>query len=354
MPAEHTTTTSEKKLLATQKAWRVTGSGKPEKVLKFGDAPISAKLKKGEVLIKVQAAALNPVGSKLMGMLPGFLLKRLTAPEFDVAGVVVDANGTGFKEGDEVFGWIPIVQNISTGQGALSQYTRLLATDIILRPQNVTPTEAAGFPIAGLAAYQALLEFAKLQAGQSVFINGGSTAVGSFAIQIAKAKGARVAASASAKNEQYVRGLGADEFFDYTKAPLHEQLVAANVSPKYDVFFETAGLMDPTLYVHSAAYLAPKGIFLSVGPQGPGVASFAWNVLLRPSFLGGVKRKWKLIQVKSSQEDLKGFAKLVEEGKIRPVVDSVYAFEDALSAYARLLTSRATGKVVVKVDPTVG
>lgn len=154
-----------------------------------------------------------------MGVLPGFLLKRLTAPEFDVAGVVVDANGTNFKEGDEVFGWIPIceyplsslysrarfsypraVQNISTGQGALSQYTRLLATDIVLRPQNVTPTEAAGFPIAGLAAYQALLEFAKLQAGQSVFINGGSTAVGSFAIQIAKAKGARVAASASAKN----------------------------------------------------------------------------------------------------------------------------------------------------------
>ncbi len=65
------------------------------------------------------------------------------------------------------------------------------------------------------------------------------------------------------------------------------------MTPKYDVFFETAGLMDPALFVHSAAYLAPKGIFLSVGPQGSGVASFAWNVLLRPSFLGGVKRKWK-------------------------------------------------------------
>ncbi len=87
-----------------------------------------------------------------------------------------------------------------------------------------------------------------------------------------------------------------EQFFDYTKAPLHEQLVAANVTPKYDVFYETVGILDPALFVHSPAYLAPKGIFLSVGPQGSGIgniASFAWNVLLRPAFLGGVKREWK-------------------------------------------------------------
>lgn len=72
--------------------------------------------------------------------------------------------------------------------------------------------------------------------------------------------------------------------------------MAANVTPKYDVFYETVGILDPALFVHSPAYLAPKGIFLSVGPQGSGIGnivSFAWNVLLRPSFLGGVKRKWK-------------------------------------------------------------
>ncbi|EIW64614.1 NAD-P-binding protein [Trametes versicolor FP-101664 SS1] len=347
-------TTAEKKIPATQKTWRVTRKGKPEDVLKLADAPVPTKLKKGEILLKVQAAALNPVGHKAMGFLPSFLLKRLVSTEFDLAGVVVDGNGTDLKEGDEVFGWIPLNQNLSTGQGALSQYTRLPAVDVVLRPKNVTPTEASGFTVAGLTAYQALFDLAKLKEGQSVFINGGSTAVGSFAIQIAKAKGAHVAASASAKNEQYVRGLGADEFFDYTKAPLHEQLVAANVTPKYDVFYETVGILDPALFVHSPAYLGPKGIFLSVGPQGSGIgniASFAWNVLLRPSFLGGVKRKWKLVAVKPVAEDLKGFAKLVEEGKVRPVVDSVHAFEQVLKAYERILTKRATGKVVVKVDP---
>lgn len=101
--------------------------------------------------------------------------------------------------------------SMSSGQGALTQYTRLPAVNLVPRSKNVTPTQAAGFSLAGLTAYQSLIGVGKLEAGQSVFINGGSTAVGSFAIQIAKAKGAHVTASASAKNEEYVRSLGADE-----------------------------------------------------------------------------------------------------------------------------------------------
>ena len=97
------------------------------------------------------------------------------------------------------------------GYGALAEYTKVSAAHAAIRPKNVTPTEASGFLVAGLTAYQALFHIAKLEEGQSVFINGGSTSVGSFAIQLAKAKGARVAVSASGKNEQYVRGLGADE-----------------------------------------------------------------------------------------------------------------------------------------------
>ena len=87
----------------------------------------------------------------------------------------------------------------------------MLASEAVPRPKNATPTQAAGLGIAGLTAYQALEDIAKLEAGQSVFVNGGSTAVGSFAIQLAKAKGAKVAASASGKNEQYVKDLGANE-----------------------------------------------------------------------------------------------------------------------------------------------
>ncbi|KAI0335216.1 NAD-P-binding protein [Cubamyces sp. BRFM 1775] len=355
-PAETPTAKEDKKTLpATQRSWRITGSGEPAKVLKLAeDTPVPAKLKKGEVLVRVQAAALNPVGYKMMGLLPGFVNRRVQAAEYDLAGVVVDGNGTELKEGDEVFGSIPVGLSISTGQGALAQYTRLPAANLTRRPSNVTATQASGFGIAGLTAYQALVDVARLKEGQWVFVNGGSTAVGAFAIMIAKALGARVGASASGKNEEYVRGLGADEFFDYTKSPLHEQLAAANKEPKYDVFLEAVGFLDPTLFVKSAAYLAPRGVFISVGPQGSGLGnyvSFAWNVFLRPSFLGGTKRKWKLVTVKPVHEDLEAFAKLVEEGKVRPLVDSVFAFEDVLKAYEKILTKRATGKIVVKVDP---
>ncbi|KAI9063119.1 NAD-P-binding protein [Trametes sanguinea] len=346
----------ESKIPATQKSWRVTGKGEPAKVLKLAsDTPVPAKLKKGEVLVKVQAAALNPVGYKTMGLVPGFLLRRIQAAEYDLAGVVVDGNSTGLKEGDQVFGWIPVPLSLSSGQGALQQYARLPAANLVIRPPTVTPTQAAGFCVAGLTAYQALEGIAHIKEGQSVFVNGGSTAVGAFAIQLAKARGAkRVGASASAKNEEFVRKQGADEFFDYTKSPLHEQLAAANPTPKYDVFFEAVGLLDPTLFLKSEAYLDRHGVFISVGPQGSGIGNylhFTWNVLLKPGFLGGVKRKWKLVSVKPVEKDLKDFAKLVEEGKIKPLVDSVYDFEDALKAYEKMMTKRATGKIVVKVDP---
>ncbi|RPD55791.1 NAD(P)-binding protein, partial [Lentinus tigrinus ALCF2SS1-6] len=357
MASETPAVTSEtaSKIPATQKSWRAVRSGEPAKALALTDStPVPVKLKKGEILVKVQAAALNPVGYKTLGLVPSFVAKRVNAYEFDYAGTVVDANGSEFKDGDEIVGTVPVVRAFTSGWGALGQYTKALASEAVLRPKNVTPTQAAGFGIAGLTAYQALEDIAKLEEGQSVFINGGSTTVGSFAIQLAKAKGAKVAASASGKNEEYVRNLGADEFFDYTKAPLHEQLIAADPNPKYHVFFETVGIMDPTLFVKSPAYLAPGGVFISVGPQGKGIgniANFAWKILLQPSFLGGTKRKWKLVSVNVNKKDLGAFTKLVEEGKVKPLVDSVFAFEDTLKAYERVQTGRATGKVVVKVDP---
>lgn len=99
----------------------------------------------------------------------------------------------------------------ATGMGTLCQYTRLPAENLVLRPPNISVVEAAGITLAGQTAYQALFDLGKLEPSQSVFINGGSTAVGAFAIQIAKAHGCKVVASASGKNEEFVRSLGADE-----------------------------------------------------------------------------------------------------------------------------------------------
>lgn len=96
-------------------------------------------------------------------------------------------------------------------QGALAQFTRVPASALVKRPPNITPTEAAGITVACLTSYQALFHIAKLEADQTIFVNGGSSSLGAYAIQMAKAKGAKVIATASGKNEEFVRSLGADE-----------------------------------------------------------------------------------------------------------------------------------------------
>ncbi|PCH38315.1 NAD(P)-binding protein [Wolfiporia cocos MD-104 SS10] len=340
----------------TQQAWRATAKGAPGKVLRLdNDVPVPVKLKKGEVLVKVQAAALNPIGYKLMQLLPGFVLKRPYIPEHDFAGVVVDSNGTEYQNGDAVYGFLTVPLFMQTRQGTLAQYIRAPTTHFIRRPDDIPPTQAAGVPLAAMTAYQGLFQVAHLEPEQRVFINGGSTAVGSFAIQLAKAIGCKVTATASGKNEEYVRSLGADEFVDYTKGPLHTALAENSPSPKYHVIFETVGLVDTALYTNSEAYLAPGGVFVSTGPQPKGfdiagIGKLLWKVFLQPKWLGGTKRTWKMVSVAEKREDLQKITQYITEGKVRPLVDSVYGFEDVPKAYERIMTSRATGKVVIKVD----
>ncbi|EIW79204.1 NAD(P)-binding protein [Coniophora puteana RWD-64-598 SS2] len=342
-----------------QQAWRVVSRGHPSRALKLEEIDVPKKLGKGEILVKVQAAALNPVGWKLMSYLPNFIARRPLVPEHDLAGIVVDPHDSDFHVGDEVFGWIPTNINISTGQGALSQYTRLPAINVLRRPDNVTPVEAAGIPLAAMTALQGLTDAAKLREGQTVFINGGSSSVGLFAVYIAKAMGAKVVASASGRNEDFVRSLGVDEFVDYTQVPLYQHLTSNPPAPKFDVIFDAVGLVDPSLYKHSESYLAPGGVYVSTGPTpdftswggSSGMRNMLSTVLAiaRPRWLGGVKRSWKLVTVTHKEKDLARLRDLLAEGKLKPIVDSVHEFPNALQAYERIMTSRATGKVVVKI-----
>ena len=160
---------------------------------------------------------------------PSYLVSRPHVPEYDFSGVVLDENASGFVQGDSVYGCIPngefhflIVSLLihllyygavqrKTQQGSLSQYIRVPSSCLVKRPSNITPIEAAGITIAALTSYQAIHHIAKVEPEQTVFVNGGSSATGAFAIQFAKAKGAKVVASGSAKNEQVIRRLGADE-----------------------------------------------------------------------------------------------------------------------------------------------
>ncbi|EGN95474.1 hypothetical protein SERLA73DRAFT_186503 [Serpula lacrymans var. lacrymans S7.3] len=345
-------------LTSSQRAWTAVKRGSPAKALALQDVPIPSKLVEGEVLVKVQAAALNPVGYKLMGTLPNFIARRPITVEHDLAGVIVDANGSEFSIGDEIIGFIPVQLQLKTRQGAITEYTRLPASNVTIRPPNITPTDACGIPLAGETAMQSLFDVGKLEPGQTVFINGGSSSVGAFAIQIAKARGCKVVASASGKNEDFVKSLGVDDFLDYTKAPIHKQLEDNPPSPKYHLIVDAVGLVNPSLYTHSEAYLAPGGVFVSTGP----LPSFSWKgisdivstineVFLRPSWLGGTKRTWKLVNVVHKKEDLYSLRDLLADGKLKPVVDSIFSFEDTLKAYDRIKTQRAKGKVVIRVDP---
>ncbi|KAG6831298.1 hypothetical protein H0H92_011505 [Tricholoma furcatifolium] len=321
----------------SQRAWIVERRGPPAKALTLrSDWPVPSKLKQGDVLVRVQAAALNPVGYKIMKFLPNFAHSGRPLPaEHDLAGEIIDGNGTQFSAGDQVFGYISVELSQVISQGSLAQYVSMPADHLVIRPPHITPVQAAGITLVAQTAYEGLIDIAKLEAGQTVFVNGGSSAVGAYAIQIAKAKGAKVVASASAKNEAFVRKMGADEFIDYTKTPLHEYLAANPPSPKFHVILDAVALTDISLYSNSPAYLAPNGIFLSTGPMPKN---------LSPPEL------WKIATtIFSAYQNSVSLA----AGHIVPPVDSIYDFDDALKAYDRQMSLRATGKIVVKVDPTL-
>ncbi|KAK0220344.1 hypothetical protein IW262DRAFT_1556237 [Armillaria fumosa] len=344
----------------TQQAWIIDRKGEPKDALSFRiDWPVPSKLAKGEVLVKVQAAALNPIGYKLMRALPNFIARRPIPAEYDLAGIIEDPNDSQFTKGDNVFGVIYTCDDVASDETrcspAVCWYGRVPAAYLIQRPENITFIEAAGVTLAAETAWQALFDCAGLEAGQIVFINGGSSSVGAFAIQIAKVKGAtRVIASASGQNEEFVKSLGTDEFIDYTKQPLHEYLVQNRPSPKFHIILDAVALKDPSLFTYSPAYLALGGTFVSCGAiQGVHPFSLVLKTALAmfwPSWLGGVPRSYRTVRLAHDASVLEALRQLLEEGKIKPVVDSVYEFKDMLSAYERIMTSRAKGNVVVTVD----
>ncbi|KAJ7449568.1 hypothetical protein FB451DRAFT_1287308 [Mycena latifolia] len=301
--------------MATYSAWFVTQRGHPSKVLQLRNGlPIPATLAKGHVLVKVQAVALNPVGYKLMGALPNLLVGRPHLAEQEMAGIVVDPNGSEFSVGAKVFG-----SSSSPKLGTLAEYVALPSSSLVLVPPNVSAVEAAGLGIVIATAHQALTKL-KMESGQTVFINGGSSAVGPSAIQIAKSMGCKVVATASGKNKDLLHSLGIDEFIDYTQRPLTEQLLSKPPTPKFHGIFDAAGITDPALYLNSASYLAPSGMYLSAGTlpktrkEIAGVFRQLFEGFLRPAWLGGVARKYGVLTVNLGKPDLETVRDLVAKG----------------------------------------
>lgn len=316
--------------------------------LRLGEMP-QPTLRDDDVLVEVHAAGVNPLDSKvrdgefklILPYRPPFILGH------DVAGKVVRVGSSvrRFKPGDEVYA------RPRDGQvGTFAEFIAVNEADVALKPKNLTMQEAASLPLAGLTAWQVLVERAGLREGQKVLIHAGSGGVGTFAIQLAKHLGATVATTTSTANIELVRSLGADVVIDYKTQRIEELLSG------YDVVLNS---LDGDTLRKSLNVLKSGGKLISIsGPPDPDFAGaqglnwFLRQVMRLLSF--GIRRKaevrrmsYSFLFMRANGEQLRQIASLVEAGIIRPVVDRVFPFEATNEALAYIEAGRSKGKVVV-------
>ncbi|KAL8292550.1 hypothetical protein RQP46_001162 [Phenoliferia psychrophenolica] len=287
--------------LTPSHAWVFKKAGAPANVLRLEPAWPVPTPGPGEVLVRVSAAALNPIGYKSMMVFPLTLgQKKPSVPESDVAGTVAGGDlGGKFALGDEVFGITPADKVMKTGRGALAEYTVVDAKLLVKKPANISAAEAAAFPLAGLTAYTALEAGGlKRGAGQRVFINGGSSGTGSWAIQIAKEFGAEVVTTFSDDSETVVKSLNPTASINYHSVNLIEHLSKEYADKPFDLIFDTVGL--GALYHASPKFLAPTGVYVDIAGSNSfkSASDVFWialgmmNKLARPVWLGGTPRRY--------------------------------------------------------------
>ncbi|KAH7532523.1 hypothetical protein FEM48_Zijuj04G0029200 [Ziziphus jujuba var. spinosa] len=312
---------------SVNKAWIYSDYGKTSDVLKFHESFPVPEIKEDEVLIKVVAAALNPVDCKKMrGVFKEYHPPLPIVPGLDVAGVVVKVGSQvkKFKVGDEVYG--DIAEKIKEEPkkfGTLAEYTAAQEKVLALKPNNLSFVEAASLPLAIETVYEGF-EIAQLSAGQSILILGGAGGVGTLAIQLAKHVfgASRVAATASTKKLDLLRSMGADLAIDYTKEKYEE------LPEKFDVVFDAVGEDERPV---KAVKRGGKVVSIQ-HPVAPAAEYFI------------------LTSTGTILEKLKPY---LESGKIKPILDpkTPFPFSKTLEAFAHLETRRAIGKIVVYPIP---
>ena len=297
-----------------------------ESVLEYTDAP-RPKVKADEVLVKVYAAAVNPADWKIrngMGERFGFKLPLILGG--DIAGIVEEVGDAveNFKRGDEIYG-----MTLSSLSGGYAEYAIAKPEGIAPKPESLSFEEAAAIPIGALTAWQAMFDLANLSSGQRVLITGASGGVGSMAVQLAKAKGAFVVGTASGRNEEFVRSLGADEFVDYTKQNFEE------VVKDVDVVFDTVGGDTQ----ERAFQTLKKGGFLATA-AGPPSEEKAKEF--------GVKAEF--VHCKPNAQQLAEINQLIEEGKLKIHIETILPLTEVKRAHALSQTGRTRGKIVLTIN----
>lgn len=297
-----------------------------------------------DVLIEVKAAAINPIDKSLvLGNLQGFLPIALPSTSaYDVSGVVVEKGNEvmDFAIGDLVYSRVPQEQ-----MGTIAEYVAVTSSAVSKKPGNISFVEAASLPLAGLTALQSL-EYAGIKEHDKVLIHAGSGGVGSFAIQYAKAKGAYVYTTTSTTNVNWVKELGADRVIDY-KTEDYKTIVK-----DVDIVFDTLG----NNYTTEAFEVIKKGgIVVSViGAMDEDTAKlFGMADYKLPEDLAKAKSDksatYKYVFMHPNGAHLNQIKGLVEDDKIKPVIDKVYPFSESVEAFTHLASGRAKGKIVIKI-----
>lgn len=287
------------------------------------------EIKANQVLVEVYATSINPIDWKLRA---GYLKAMLdwTFPiilGWDVAGKIVEVGDEvkHFQVGDEVF-----ARPDTTPNGTYAEFTTVDEDLLAKKPSNLTFEEAASIPLAGLTAWQCLVDETKVKQGDKVLIQAGAGGVGSLAIQMAKHLGAYVATTASGKNEVYVKQLGADKFINYREQQFEEEL------SDYDVVIDTMG---GDILNKSFQILKPGGRLVTIAGQ-PDPALIEKHQVTASSY-------W----LTPNGKQLAEIGELLEKGIVKPQVGSVFGFsaEALQEAHELSETNHAKGKIVIKV-----
>ncbi|MEV6862256.1 NADP-dependent oxidoreductase [Streptosporangium subroseum] len=284
-----------------------------------------------EVLVRVRAAGVNPTDWKHRAT--GGLLGR---PPFvlgwDVSGVVESVGiGTAlYKPGDEVFGML----RYPYGHGAFAEYVTAPARTFVRKPPRIDHVRAAALPLAALTAWQALVDTARVEAGQRVLIHAAAGGVGHLAVQMAKARGAHVIGTASAAKHEFLRGLGADELVDYRSVDFAEAVGAVDV-----VIDTMGGDYGP----RSLRTLRRGGVIVSLV-----LSDLAEGLDAQAEELG-IRAESMLVE--PDHAGMKAIAALADKDRLRAEIDTVLPLEKAAQAHERGETGRTTGKIVLTVEP---
>jgi NADPH:quinone reductase-like Zn-dependent oxidoreductase len=310
-------------------------------VLRLSEDAPKPRIEEDDVLVRVRAAGINAADWHLMTGEPypvrlvmGLSRPRVPTLGSDFSGVVeaVGSAVTRISVGDEVMGEVT--------RGALADYVAVAEKNVVRKPTNLTHEQAAAVPMGALTALQAVRDTGKLQSGQSVLVNGASSGVGIYAVQIAVAMGAKVTGVCSGRNAEMVRSLGASTVIDYTKEDF------AATSERYDLIID---IVSSRSISDVRKVLAERGRYVLVGVASAGkwfgMGRQAQVVVTSPF----VPQTLKPMLAGRKQADLESIVELVESGKLSPVVDTVYPFEQAADAVRHVQGGHASGKVVVAI-----